>query len=231
MAEGTELALRCRCGTVRGVARDVTPSKINHCFCYCDDCQAFAHFLGRADDVLDAHGGSEIVQMSQANGELHGGRRQDRGHSAHGQRVSCAGTRAAVARRSATRWPRSALPFIGVVRVFIDAPPATLGPIRGRGFAKSAKGGAAAVPKDGLPDLVMVARVLVEAGRLALARRSQALGAVRRGDGPAARGAARARRGRARGAQAALRRVAGVGVRRRCSSSCAASVTAAAADR
>ena len=52
---------------MRGVARDVAPSTVNHCFCYCDDCQAFAHFLGRADDVLDAHGGTEITQMSQAN--------------------------------------------------------------------------------------------------------------------------------------------------------------------
>lgn len=161
MAEGTELALRCRCDTVRGVARDVTPSKINHCFCYCDDCQAFAHFLGRADDVLDAHGGSEIVQMSQGNVSFTAGadkiaaiRLTDKGLVRW--YASCC--RTPVGNTMAT----SALPFIGVVRAFIDAPPATLGPIRGRGFAKSAKGGAAAVPKDGLPDLVMVARVLVK---------------------------------------------------------------------
>ena len=56
----------------------------------------------------------------------------------------------------------SGVPFIGVVGAFIAAPSAALGPIRGRGFAKSAKGGRDAVPKDGLPDLVMVARVLVK---------------------------------------------------------------------
>jgi hypothetical protein len=33
--------------------------------CYCDDCQAFAHFLGRADEILDEHGGTDIFQMSQ----------------------------------------------------------------------------------------------------------------------------------------------------------------------
>ena len=54
----------------------------------------------------------------------------------------------------------SAMPFIGVIHAFIDAPSAALGPIRGRGWAKRAKGGRAAVPKDGLPDVVMVARVL-----------------------------------------------------------------------
>jgi hypothetical protein len=67
MAAAGELALLCRCGAVRGIARDVTPSAVNHCFCYCDDCQAFAHFLGRPDELLDAHGGSEIVQMSQGS--------------------------------------------------------------------------------------------------------------------------------------------------------------------
>jgi Family of unknown function (DUF6151) len=161
MAEGSEVALRCHCGTVRGVARGVTPGSINHCFCYCDDCQAFAHFLGRADDVLDAHGGSEIVQMSQGNVSFTAGadriaaiRLTDKGLVRW--YASCC--RTPIGNTMAT----SALPFIGVVRVFIDAAPAMLGPIRGRGFAKSAKGGAGAVPKDGLPDAVMVARVLLK---------------------------------------------------------------------
>ena len=54
------------------------------------------------------------------------------------------------------------MPFIGVITAFIDAPSAALGPIRGRGFAKSAKGGRAAVPNDGLPEPVMIARVLAK---------------------------------------------------------------------
>ena len=33
--------------------------------CYCDDCQAFLHYLGRAD-LLDALGGTDIVQMAPA---------------------------------------------------------------------------------------------------------------------------------------------------------------------
>jgi len=56
----------------------------------------------------------------------------------------------------------TAMPFVGVIKAFIDAPSTGLGPIRGRGFAKSAKGGRAAVPKDGLPELVMIARVLAK---------------------------------------------------------------------
>src|SRR5690348_17955313 len=59
-------ALRCRCGEVRGVVTDVAPNTVNRVVCYCDDCQAFLHYLGRAD-LLDAHGGSDIVQVAPAS--------------------------------------------------------------------------------------------------------------------------------------------------------------------
>ena len=32
--------------------------------CYCHDCQTFQHAIGQADRVLDAHGGTDIYQMS-----------------------------------------------------------------------------------------------------------------------------------------------------------------------
>ena len=48
------------------MAHEVSPGAGNHAVCYCDDCQAFAHFLGRAADILDPHGGTEIFQMSPA---------------------------------------------------------------------------------------------------------------------------------------------------------------------
>jgi hypothetical protein len=161
MAEGTELTLRCRCGTVRGVARRVAPSTVNHCFCYCDDCQAFAHFLGRADDVLDAYGGTEITQMSQACVAFTAGADTVAAMrlSAKGMirwYASCCGT------PIGNTMPTSAMPFLGVIKAFVNAPATALGPIRGRGFTKSAKGGRAAVPKDGLPEAVMIARVLAK---------------------------------------------------------------------
>jgi hypothetical protein len=158
-ATSKDLPLRCRCGTVGGVARNVAPSTVNRCFCYCDDCQAFAHFLDRADEVLDAHGGTEITQMSQANV----------GFTAGADKIAAM----RLSPKGMIRWyasccrtpigntmPTSALPFIGVIKAFVDAPSAALGPVRGRGFAKSAIGGPAAVPQDGLPELVMIARVL-----------------------------------------------------------------------
>lgn len=61
----TQATLRCRCGTVQGLLADAAAEKVNRVVCYCADCQAFAHHLGRAD-LLDAHGGSDIVQVAPA---------------------------------------------------------------------------------------------------------------------------------------------------------------------
>jgi hypothetical protein len=50
---------------VRGFVADASPQTVNRVGCYCDDCQAFAHWLGRAD-LLDAQGRSDIVQVAPA---------------------------------------------------------------------------------------------------------------------------------------------------------------------
>lgn len=73
----TEVTYRCQCGSVRGLAREVGPSTCLRSVCYCDDCQAFAHFLGRAD-VLDARGGTEIVAMAPARLRIEQGHEQIR---------------------------------------------------------------------------------------------------------------------------------------------------------
>ena len=46
-----------------------SPRQNNRVVCYCDDCQAFAHFLKR-EDILDEHGGTDIVQVTQAQVKL-----------------------------------------------------------------------------------------------------------------------------------------------------------------
>lgn len=63
---GRDLELACRCGQIHGWLRDAAPSSVNRVVCYCDDCQAFLHHLGRAD-LLDAHGGSDLVQVAPAS--------------------------------------------------------------------------------------------------------------------------------------------------------------------
>jgi hypothetical protein len=62
---GGQIELRCRCGEVRCTVTNLSPRTVNRIVCYCDDCQAFAHQLGRAD-LLNAKGGSDIVQFAPA---------------------------------------------------------------------------------------------------------------------------------------------------------------------
>jgi len=61
-----EVELRCRCGEVRGKVTNASPATANHMICYCDDCQAYLHYLGRTD-LLDAHAGTEVVQVAPAS--------------------------------------------------------------------------------------------------------------------------------------------------------------------
>jgi hypothetical protein len=57
--------LQCRCGLLKGFVAN--PRSANHAVCYCRDCQAFAHVLGRTNDVLDERGGSEVMQVLPKN--------------------------------------------------------------------------------------------------------------------------------------------------------------------
>jgi hypothetical protein len=60
-----EHPLRCRCGTIRGRVRD--PRAANRALCYCRDCQAFARYLGAQNEVLDARGGTDVIQILPKN--------------------------------------------------------------------------------------------------------------------------------------------------------------------
>lgn len=66
MTTPATVELTCKCGKVHGTVRDVSPERVNRVVCYCDDCQAYAHYLERAD-LLDPRGGSDIVQVAPAN--------------------------------------------------------------------------------------------------------------------------------------------------------------------
>jgi Family of unknown function (DUF6151) len=69
----TDLPLQCACGNVHATVHGVSADRGNRVVCYCDDCQAFAHFLERAPDVLDADGGTDIFQTSPARLEITAG--------------------------------------------------------------------------------------------------------------------------------------------------------------
>jgi Family of unknown function (DUF6151) len=51
--------LRCRCGTLQGTVS--RPEKVNRGVCYCRDCQAYAHYLGKPEGILDELGGTDVV--------------------------------------------------------------------------------------------------------------------------------------------------------------------------
>lgn len=60
-----EHTLRCRCGTLSGMV--VNPRGANRVVCYCGTCQAFAHFLGDKEHILDPQGGSNVIQVLPKN--------------------------------------------------------------------------------------------------------------------------------------------------------------------
>ena len=51
--------LGCQCGTLRGYVSH--PERASRGVCYCKDCQAYAHFLGKAGDILDEMGGTDVI--------------------------------------------------------------------------------------------------------------------------------------------------------------------------
>ena len=61
--------LRCACGALRGEALSVGPSMGTRMLCYCDDCQAFARFLG-GPGILDHWGGTDVFQIAPARVRL-----------------------------------------------------------------------------------------------------------------------------------------------------------------
>jgi hypothetical protein len=140
----TDFSIQCSCGTLRGVVRGAAASAENRVVCYCDDCQSFAHFLQRADEVLDENGGTDIFQISPARLEITQGSDQ----------LACIRLTSGGMLRWHTTCCRTPIgntlarpvAFVGLIRTCIDqgaegrSPDAALGPIRGRVQARFAKG-------------------------------------------------------------------------------------------
>lgn len=147
--------LHCRCGEVRGRVMNASPRTTNRAICYCDDCQAFAHHLGRAD-LLDAHGGSDIVQVAPASLVF------DRGADRIvGLRLSPRGLYRFYASCCQTPLGNTvgqAIPLVGIVAQAFDAPDADFGPPRGAIMGKFAVG----TPPEGStrPSLRLLAHVI-----------------------------------------------------------------------
>lgn len=122
----TELRLRCRCGTMEGVASDVSPGNSNRAVCYCNDCRTFARWLG-TDGILDDHAGTDIVQISPAQIRWTEGAEQLRC-----MRLSPKGLfrfYSACCRTPLGNAMSAKVPFVGVpVVAFVDLPADAVGP-------------------------------------------------------------------------------------------------------
>ena len=162
------LKLRCDCGTLQGVVSDVAPSAGSHVICYCEDCQAFAHYLNRSGQVLNKNGGSDIFQMSQGRITITSG----------SEHLACM----RLTPKGLLRWyasccnapigntmASSALPFTGMVTTCMTAVDDAssfepLGPVIAHVYRKFAKGN----PKDIAPDRMAMPLVFLRAMALLL---------------------------------------------------------------
>ena len=142
-ATPTDLAIRCYCGTVRGILTGVSARIGNRVVCYCDDCQAFANFLSTDCDILDANGGTDIFQVSPARLAFRQGKDQ----------LACL----RLTPKGLLRWytacchtpigntlPTGKLPFIGLIHSCMDPGDRSLdeilGPVRMRVMTQYAIG-------------------------------------------------------------------------------------------
>ena len=141
----TDIPIRCACGKFEAVAENVSPSGINFGYCYCDDCQLFEHHLGKADEVLDANGGTAIFQMSPVKfrfvaGQEHLASLQLRRGGLVRWYTSCCNTPVA------NTMGKPTLPFVGVITACVDSAmsrdelDAAVGPVRFRVHGRYAKG-------------------------------------------------------------------------------------------
>jgi hypothetical protein len=158
-----EVPLKCSCGKIGGVA-EIDPKTSNRASCLCDDCQAFAHFLGRASEILDKNGGTDIVPVVPRNFRI------TQGH----EHLACV----RLSPKGMYRWyagccktpiansPSAGLPFLGTVHLFYDLPQdprardQALGPIRAKFYGKFGYGEMGPDISPGIPPLGFVLKTV-----------------------------------------------------------------------
>ena len=149
------LPLRCHCGSVAG--RAVDAADVFRIVCLCRSCQAYARFLGRPDDLLDAAGGTDIYQLTAAQLRLDTGveRLACVRLTRHGPLRWYAGCcRTPVANLLAPAW----VPWVGVPHAFVDGHRAgddAYGPVRHRINARHATRPVPGAHPSGPPALVV----------------------------------------------------------------------------
>src|SRR5690242_15212459 len=134
-----QVELRCRCGEVRAMVTELTPRTVNRVVCYCDDCQAFLHQLGRTD-LLNPKGGSDVLQVAPATVSFTQGQ-----HHIVGLQLKPKGLYRWYAKCCNTPVGNTltpSLPFVGLLAPVLDKPRLDdmVGPASGAIFGKFAVG-------------------------------------------------------------------------------------------
>lgn len=138
-ATQADIPFRCECGSAAGRLR--AGAEADRIVCYCDDCKAYAQYLGRAETVLDDRGGTEIVAVSPAFLDIDAAHRLAslRMTEAGPYRWHCPSCKAPIGNTHANY----KLPYVGLFRSCLQEPPGgdwegALGPVRFRAFESEA---------------------------------------------------------------------------------------------
>jgi hypothetical protein len=67
------MEIQCECGKFRAQLTQFPKNTPGRLKCYCDDCQAYLHYLNRAD-LLDENGGTEVIPAYPADINLLAGK-------------------------------------------------------------------------------------------------------------------------------------------------------------
>ena len=155
------LDLKCQCGKVAGVARDITPNAGNRIICYCRDCQAFANHINPDSDILNEFGGTEILQVPPSLITIHQGvehlaclRLSEKG--LHRWYAGCCNT-------AVGNTVGLSMPFVGLIHTFI--PPdqnldSIAGPVLGSVYVDQATGQVPAAIRGSKSQRAIMVRVI-----------------------------------------------------------------------
>jgi hypothetical protein len=111
------VALKCRCGAVRGYFEHRPNHAELHSICYCTDCQAMAAFLGNGN-ILNDGGGTDIFQVAAARIKLTQG-----GETLRCARLSSHGVLrwyTDCCRTSVANVAGPGIPLVGLIHAFFD---------------------------------------------------------------------------------------------------------------
>jgi Family of unknown function (DUF6151) len=156
--------LQCRCGTLKGYVDTAKP--VNRAVCYCKDCQAFAHYLGRPSEILDSNGGTDVIQTIPAKVTFTQGR----------ETLACM----RLSEKGLVRWYANCcntpigntaanyrISFVGLIHNCLEAPVASLsesfGPVRMRSFTKNAKTKVKGSPFGMVPGILRLIAMMLRA--------------------------------------------------------------------